>query len=266
MSSLSHLNEPTSASPFHEATLARREMLTPGMVRLTFSGEGLANFRSTGIPDEYIRLFFRDPESGELVLPAIDAEGRWTFPEERHRVRYSTYTVRRFDAASRELDIDLVVHKGGQASDWACAASIGERIVINNPRGLYAPPADLRWQLLIADATGLPAVARILEQTGAGIFSDIFVELADEAHVQDLPEHPGARVTWLTGSGNGVAKSRIGSLLAHAPSAQDGGYLWVAGEKSSVRALREQARTLPCFVDGRQKLVAYWSRSPGAAG
>ncbi|MGE7469316.1 siderophore-interacting protein [Bosea sp. NPDC003192] len=250
-----------SSSPFHEATLARREMLTPGMVRLTFSGEGLAQFRSTGIPDEYIRLFFPDPESGELILPAIDAEGRWIFPEERHRVRYSTYTVRRFDAASRELDIDLVVHDGGQASDWAMTASVGERIVINNPRGLYAPPADLRWQLLIADATGLPAVARILEQTPAGIFSDIFVELADEAHVQDLPEHSGARVTWLTGSGNGVSGSCIGGLLANAPRTQDGGYLWVAAEKTAVRELRDQARSLPCFIDGRQKLVAYWSRS-----
>lgn len=266
MSSVNRVSEPMTISPFHEAILARREMLTPGMVRLSFSGDGLANFRSTGIPDEYIRLFFPDPESGELVLPTIDANGRWTFPEERHRVRYSTYTVRRFDAASRELDIDLVVHEGGQASDWAMAASVGERIVINNPRGLYVPPPDLRWQLLIADATGLPAVARILEQTPPAIFSDIFVELADEAHVQALPDHPGARVTWLTGSGNGIADSRIGSLLAHAPSAQDGGYLWVAGEKSSVRELREQARTLPCFVDGRQKLVAYWSRSPEMAG
>ncbi|MGX1788254.1 siderophore-interacting protein [Bosea sp. NPDC055332] len=255
-----------SSSPFHEATLVRREMLTPGMVRLSFSGEGLANFHSTGIPDEYIRLFFPDPESGELVLPAIDSEGRWTYPEERHRVRYSTYTVRRFDAESRELDIDLVVHDGGQASDWAMTASIGERIVINNPRGLYLPPSDLRWQLLIADATGLPAVARILEQTPAEIFSDIFVELADEAHIQDLPDHPGARVTWLTGSGNGIADSRIGGLLAHAPRTREGGYLWGAAEKSAVRELREQARALPCFVDGRQKLVAYWSRSQDMAG
>ncbi|HEV2508829.1 siderophore-interacting protein [Bosea sp. (in: a-proteobacteria)] len=265
MSSVDQASEPM-IKPFHEATLARREMLTPGMVRLTFSGDGLANFRSTGIPDEYIRLFFPDPKSGELVLPTIEADGRWTFPEERHRVRYSTYTVRRFDAVSRELDIDLVVHEGGQASDWAMTASVGERIVINNPRGLYVPPVDLRWQLLIADATGLPAVARILEQTPSGIFSDIFVELADEAHVQDLPDHPGARVTWLTGSGNGIAESVIGNLLANAPRAQDGGYLWVAGEKSSVRELREQARTLPCFIDGRQKLVAYWSRSPEMAG
>ena len=266
MTDADHACESMSTSPFHEATLARRAMLTPGMVRLTFSGEGLAGFRSTGIPDEYIRLFFPDPESGELVLPEIDADGRWTFPEARHRVRYSTYTVRRFDAASRELDIDLVVHDGGQASDWAMAASVGERIVINNPRGLYAPPTDLRWQLLIADATGLPAVARILEQTPAGIFSDIFVEIADEAHVQDLPAHPGARVTWLAGSGNGIADSRIGNLLANAPGAQDGGYLWVAAEKSAVRDLREQARSLPCFIEGRQKLVAYWSRSPAMAG
>ena len=74
-------------NPFHEATLVARRYLTPGMIRLTFSGEGLNRFRSTGIPDEYIRLFFPDPGTGELVLPTIDAEGRWVFPEERQRVR-----------------------------------------------------------------------------------------------------------------------------------------------------------------------------------
>jgi NADPH-dependent ferric siderophore reductase len=247
-----------SPNPFHEAAVVRRRYLTPGMIRLTLGGGGIAGFRSTGIADEYIRLFFPDPETGELVLPEIGADGRWTFPEDRHRVRYSTYTVRRHDAASCELDIDMVVHAGGRASDWACATSEDDRVVINNPRGLYKPPADCRRQILLGDATGLPAIARILENAPPDMESRVVIEVRDAGEQQPLPEHPGADVTWLTGSGNGVGESRLGSLLADMPMGADPGYLWVAAERAAVRALRAQADALGCFADDGRKLVAYW--------
>lgn len=247
-----------SPKPFHEATVLRRRYLTPGMLRLTLGGAGLAGFRSTGIADEYIRLFFPDPETGELVLPEIGPDGRWTFPEDRHRIRYSTYTVRRHDAAASELEIDMVVHAGGRASDWACAASEGDRVVINNPRGLYKPPEDCRRQMLIGDATGLPAIARILEQAPPDMESQVAIEVRDAEERQALPNHPGASVTWFTGSGNGVGQSRLGSLLSDMTLGAAPGYLWVAAERAAVRSLRAQADALGCFADDRRKLIAYW--------
>ena len=247
-------------NPFHEATLVARRYLTPGMIRLTFSGEGLKRFRSTGIPDEYIRLFFPDPATGELTLPTIDAEGRWTFPEERQRVRYSTYTVRSFDLARCELDVDLVVHDGGKASDWARDAELGERIVINNPRGLYARPDELERQILIADATGLPAVARILEQTPSQVSSRVFIEVADETHQQPLPDHPRASTTWFHLAHGDTDGSRLVDLLP-AEQINDGKtYLWAAAEKSVVRTLRAQSEELKQSGAERQKIVAYWAR------
>lgn len=244
--------------PFHEVAVLRKRHLTPGMLRLTLGGEGLAGFRSTGIADEYIRLFFPDPETGELVLPEIGADGRWTFPEERHRVRYSTYTVRRADAVAGELDIDMVVHAGGRASDWACAAAEGDRVVINNPRGLYKPPEECRRQILLGDATGLPAIARILEQAPPDMESRVVIEVRDAGERQALPDHPGATVTWFVGSGNGIGQSRLGALLNEMSLQADPGYLWVAAERAAVRALRAQADVLGCFADDRRKLVAYW--------
>lgn len=247
-----------TASPFHQASVLDRRHLTPGMIRLTLGGEGLAGFRSTGIPDEYIRLFFPDPETGELVLPEIGLDGRWSFPEDRHRIRYSTYTVRRHDALAGVLEIDMVVHAGGRASDWACAAGQGDRVVINNPRGLYKPPEECRRQVLIADATGLPAVARILEQAPADMKSDIVIEVRDAEEQQELPRHSGASVSWFTGSGNGIGESRLGALLDAVPPPSCPSYLWVAAERTAVRALRARADELGCFADDRRKLVAYW--------
>ena len=251
---------------FHEATVSGRHLLTPGMIRLTFSGEGLAGFRSTGIADEYIRLFFPDPETGELVLPSIDADGRWTFPDSGPPVRYATYTVRQFDAERCELAVDFVVHEGGIASDWAQMAVPGDRILINNPRGLYRPPEDLRWQILLADATGLPAVARIIEQTPGHVASRVFIEIADADHRQPLPEHPRTQVTWLQGTGNGIAPSLLHDLIDVVPRLEGCGYLWGAGEQKSVRALRRLAADIPAFGEGRHKLVAYWTAEQDGEG
>jgi NADPH-dependent ferric siderophore reductase len=243
---------------FHEVTVASSRLLSPGMLRLTFSGQELAEFKSTGIGDEYLRLFFPDEATGELVLPIIDEEGRWTYHEGKPPVRCATYTVRRFDAKACELDIDFVVHDGGLACEWARKAEPGHRMVINNPRGLYEPPADIRWQFLMADATGLPAVARLLEQTPPEVECRVILEVASKADEQTLPYHPAANVTWLHGSGNGVAPSRLAEVFHAVPLPSSPGYIWVAGEQKAVRTIRKHVRQVLNLPASRYKLVGYW--------
>ena len=47
------------------------------------------------------------------------------------------------------------------------------------PRGLYAAPDDVEWQLLVADITGVPALARILRRLQPGQRADAVVVLTD---------------------------------------------------------------------------------------
>jgi NADPH-dependent ferric siderophore reductase len=240
---------------FHEATVLSRQQVTPGMIRLTFGG--LAGFSSTGIGDEYLRLFFPNKQTGKLHLPHISEDGRWTYPDGQDAIVYSTYTVRRYRPEQGQLDIDFVVHEGGVASDWAQHANPGDRITINNPRGLYAPPADTVWQLLVADATGLPALSRLLEQTPRHVQSRVFIEIARAEDEQRL-EHPGATVTWLHRSGNGVAPSRMEDVVRAVPLPPTPGYIWVAGEQKAVRAIRKFVRQELKLPAERYELVAYW--------
>ena len=243
---------------FHEATLLSRQQLTPGMIRLTFGGPGLHAFKSTGIGDEYLRLFFPNEKTGKLHLPHISEDGRWTYPDGQDALRYSTYTVRRYRPELGEMDIDFVVHEGGVASEWAQRAVPGDRITINNPRGLYAPPADTVWQLLVADATGVPALSRLLEQTPRHVQSRVFIEVARSEDEQELPGHPGATVTWLHRSGNGVAPSRMGDVVRAVPLPPTPGYLWVAGEQKVVRSIRKFVRQELKLPPDRYELVGYW--------
>lgn len=243
---------------FHQALVVERRQLTPGMIRVTFGGAGLSEFRTTGIGDEYLRLFFPDETTGKLHLPDISEDGRWTYPDGQDKIHCSTYTVRRFRQEAGEVDIDFVVHEGGLASAWAQRAEPGARITINLPRGLYTPPADMVWQLLVADATGLPALSRILEQTPKHVQSRVFVEVAEVDHELDLPAHPGATVTWLHKSGNGVAPSRMGEVIRAVPLPPTPGYIWVAGEQKVVRGIREYVRQELKLPTERYELVGYW--------
>lgn len=240
---------------FFEVRVLDRADLTPGMVRLTFGGP--EDFPGTGVPDEYLRLFFPDPETGRLHLPVISDEGRWTYPDGGPKaVHCSTYTVRAHRGV--EIDIDFVIHDGGVASDWARRARPGDRVTVNRPRGLYAPPADMCWQLLMADATGIPALARILEQTPAQVRSRVFVEVADPAHELVLPYHPAATITWLHRAGNGVAPSRLPEVFEAMPLPPTPGYIWVAAEQKAVRAIRRRVRQVLGLPAGRYELVGYW--------
>jgi len=40
----------------YDAQLVRREEISPHLLRLTLAGDGLADFTSTGIPDEWVGL------------------------------------------------------------------------------------------------------------------------------------------------------------------------------------------------------------------
>ncbi|MDX3378506.1 siderophore-interacting protein [Streptomyces sp. ME02-6991-2A] len=241
----------------HRAVVARVQPLTATMTRVTLHGEGLTGFESTGVGDEYIRLFFpHGPDRSDLSLP-ITTEKGWETPEGRPVAPMRTYTVRAVRPESREIDVDFVLHDHGVASTWVAGAQPGDVLGVNDPTGLYSPPDDLAWQVLIADQTGLPAVARLLENTPDGVATRVVVELPGPEAVQPLP---GTKVTWTYG-GNGHEASRLAELVSAAiPPGTDmtGGYVWVAGETNALRTVRRYLRKELGLPATRFKVVGYW--------
>jgi NADPH-dependent ferric siderophore reductase len=101
--------DPTSVAtakprrPRYPATVKRVQTLTPRMVRVTFTSTELANFGWNG-PAAHIKVIFVDPAQAAVAAPS----------DPRPTMR--TYTPRRFDRDSRELDVDFVLHGEGPAS------------------------------------------------------------------------------------------------------------------------------------------------------
>ena len=243
-------------------TVLGRRTITPGMVRVTLGGAGLKPFRTTGVGDEYIRFFFPDPASGELVLPDIDEKGFWKWPQGQKPAHCECYTVRavRDVDGTPQIDVDFVIHQHGRASQWAQTAAVGEQIALRAPHAIYNAPADTDWWLFACDATGLPALGRLLETLPAGSEARAIVEVPDASHQQTLGTRANLTLVYLHGSGNGLAPSRLEAALRGI--AIPGGrspYVWIAAESRSVRPIRKYLRHELGFHASRYSITGYWT-------
>ena len=241
------------------------EDVTPHLRRITFGGGDLATFSPAG-PDTFLYLLLPPPGRAELT---IDQSFTWSahaeMPEDEKPVG-AYYTLRAWRPDVQELDILCVLHGDtGPASAWAARARPGDPVALWGPRTAYAPPPDTDWYLLVADETGLPAVAVILETLPEGTTARVFAEVADESERQALPESPSIEVTWLHRDG---APAGTTTLLADAVRAMPwpGGtpYVWGGGESRTMTQVRRYVRHEVGLPRDAVSLVAYWRHAAHA--
>jgi NADPH-dependent ferric siderophore reductase len=207
----------------YDAQVLRRAQLSPHLVRLVLGGPGLADFASTGIPDEWVGL----------VVPG------------QFQSRY--YTVRSW--ADGELVVDVVVHEIGLVTEWAQLDVVGQTVTITQPKGSFAMPADAAWLLLVGDLTALPAMARISETVD--VPTRIWAEVPD-----DLSDYLSGDVTWLAPPAEG--ESALASVVESIDWPAGEGYFWMAGESAQMRAIRKflmRERRLPSSA---YDVMGYW--------
>ncbi|WP_410594459.1 siderophore-interacting protein [Amycolatopsis sp. lyj-23] len=212
-----------------EVTAVRR--VTPRVVRVTFTGDGLADLQPW--PDQQLKLLFPPPGHPVRLPSADDDVMRWyqaylAIPAEERPVMRS-YTVR---GRTREtINVDFVLHPGpaGPATAWAFQAAPGDVLGRYGPDPAYRRPLSTADTLLCAgDETAIPAIASLLSEVDNAV---VFVEVADTAEEQPLP---GVRWVHRDGAEHGsrlLAAVRGVTLPA-------GSAAWLAGEASTVRALR----------------------------
>lgn len=242
----------------HRAVVRRVRPLSPGITRVVLGGDGLEGFVSTGVGDEYLRMWLPHEGETEPVLPEPSGAESWSFAEGVTPSPLRTYTVRDWNEQDAELTIDMVVHGHGLAARWAADAAPGDVVGVNTPRGMYSPPADMSWLLLVSDAAGLPAAARILESVPAGVRVRVVLEVPDATHELPLELPPGAELTWLHG-GNGVTPSRLDEIVRAAERPGEPGYIWVAGETRIMRGVRKHLRHELGLPPTAYKVVGYWT-------
>lgn len=246
----------TGAPSYVLAEVTRLARLSPGMTRITLRADELRAYPSTRVGDEYVRVHF-PAQGAEPLIPEIGDDGDWHYPEDRYP-HIAPYTIRRFDPAIGEVDIDFVLHGHGRAANWANGAQPGNRIVFGTPRRLYEPPAGADRQIFVTDATGLPALGRLLEQLDPTTVATAVIEVADASHIIELTSSAQQLdVRWIPGRGNGVGPSAITEALRELDIAPDT-YVWVAGEATELRTARRYLRHERRLSAEWYSVIGYW--------
>jgi NADPH-dependent ferric siderophore reductase len=200
-------------------------------------------------------------ERGELRLPERNGLMlRWPRPMPVSR----EYTVRRHDPAAGELDVDVAMHPGGVAADWAAAAEPGERIHVAGPPGGFVVPDHYDRYLLAGDITALPQIARYLEELPRTAAGWALIEVRDGSEEIDeieLAAPPGFTVRWVHGAdtpaGTGDDLEQAVRSVELPPKRRT--LVWIAAEAGVVKPLRRWVRDLG-IPPGDARIVGYWKR------
>jgi NADPH-dependent ferric siderophore reductase len=246
--------EPPAFRPVEVARIVDR---SPFLRRITLTGAALAGF-DIGDPAASVRLFI-PPTADDLVLPTwngnefLDANGG--------RPSIRTLTPLRFDAASEELDVEVVLHGDGPLSAWATSVTGGERVAVSGPGRGYAIDIDCPSYVLAGDESALPAIGMLLAAIPAATRVTAIVEIrAADAEV-DLPRADD--VQWHVA----VDDTEPGDALVEAVTRRaplDGERVWAAGEAAAMQRIRRHLFEEQAIPRTRATIRGYWKR--GGAG
>ena len=247
--------------PFRRVAVRRVERLGPRMRRVTLAGPALDGL-AIEEPAASVRLLLPSSD-GELVVPTWNGN-EFLLPDGR-RPTIRTFTPRRFDPEGRELDVDIVLHGEGAASEWVETAAPGAPAAVSGPGRGYTIDSDAPAFLLGGDETAIPAISQLLEVLPPGPPVQVRIEVAEPDARLPLPEHPRADVEWCdlpAGSVPGDALVATVTAADLVPAAK----VWVAGEAAAVQRIRRHLFSERGVTRADATVRGYWKRGRSSGG
>ena len=239
---------------FRRAAVRRVEHLSRRMVRVTFAGPDLEGL-TVEHPAASVRLLLPSPGTPALGLP------NWTGNEfllpDGRRPTIRTFTPRRVDPEALELDLEIVIHGDGVASQWAEAAEPGDSAAISGPGRGYAIDRDAPAFLLAGDETAIPAISQLLEALPAETPVQVHIEVAHPEPRLALPDHPRATVEWCDLAPGASAGDALVAAVRDA-GLPPGTRVWVAGEAAAVQRIRRHLFDDRALARAQASVRGYW--------
>lgn len=205
------------------------------------------------IGSHFRSVTFGGPDLQDFHSASFDDHVKFILGEGPDAVKRD-YTPRSFDPVAGELNIEFALHGDGPCAAWAAQAAPGQRVIIGGPRGSLIIPVDYQWQLLVGDETGLPAIARRLEELPAGTRASVIVKVADEADRRAFAGEGAVEVRWVASDAELLAAVQAWAL----PAGE--GYAWCAGEAAAMAAVRHELVGVKGLGKHAIRAAAYWKR------
>jgi NADPH-dependent ferric siderophore reductase len=208
------------------------------MVRVTLAGEELEGFE-TPAPTQHLKLIIPEPGQERPVLPDPSLPKGAVAPGQP-RPLMRTYTVRRYNAATSELDVDFALHGDGPASAWAARAEPGNIVALAGPGGRrYAPDLEARRYLIVGDESAMPAIGMLLEALPSSIDVQAYVEIGDKTEELGWKTDAQLQVTWLQRQDGQRSGELLPPAIAEAQPPNGDTRVWVACEAGVMRQVRK---------------------------
>ena len=232
----------------------RVERLSPRLVGITFAGPELEGLVVTD-PAASVRLLLASPGSTGLEVPTWNGN-EFLLPDGSRPV-IRTLTPGRVGADTGELDLAVVIHGAGAASEWADAASPGDEAAVSGPgRGYTIDPAAPAF-LLAGDDTAIPAISQLLEVIPSGTPVQVHVEAGDPDARLPLPSHPSATVDWHDRPAGATPGDALVAAVRRADLVPDT-RVWVAGEAAAVQRIRRHLFDDRGLTRAHATVRGYW--------
>ncbi len=237
------------------------EAITPRMRRVIFEGQDLARFDTRD--QIHTRLLFQPEDATYPEWPTLDDAGLIAWPGGAQRLGSRVYTVRHVDRAAGRLWIDFFDHGGtGPGTRWARRTRPGDIVGALGPAAHGPKPA--RRILFVGDETGLPGIARMLEEAPADTEGLAIIAVTDAAERQPLRAPAGVEVRWLLRSAPAEAAER--EVLCAAVRTLDWSgdlgdlFVWVGCEFHDFRAIRRFLRDEIKLPAAQIVAFSHWRR------
>lgn len=227
-----------------------RQRLSPHFARVTLGGGDIERFRPMGF-DQWFRLFI--PVSDDSLSRAprkltMASYLKYLTVAKTSRPVLRSYSVRAYrpdGPAGPELDVDFVLHgsaadgTAGPAATWAQTCAEGDPVAILDEGIGFNPSPSHRQVVLVADESGLPALAGILASLPPDTRGRALVEVPSTEDEQPLDAPAGVEVTWLVRDDAHATPGRAALAAAKAAALPDEPfYGWVVGESTLPVSLR----------------------------
>lgn len=239
---------------YRQVTVQRVEDVSPHMVRVTLGGPELDGLQ-VDEPAASVRLLLPSPGADDLVMPTWNGNEFLLADGVRPTIR--TFTPVRVDADALEVDLDVVVHDGGEASTWARSAAAGAPAALSGPGRGYDIDGEAPAFLLAGDETALAAMSQLLEALPGSAPVQVHVEVVHPDARIDLPDHPTATIVWH----DLPAGASPGDTLVLAVQEADispGAHVWAAGEAAAMQRIRRHLFDERGLTRAQSTVRGYW--------
>ncbi|MEM6907837.1 MAG: MFS transporter [Pseudomonadota bacterium] len=237
-------------SNFRVLRAVRRQKIHPGLIRVTLQGIDVEAMIKDGI---HIRIMMPEQREREPVWPIVNESGMNVWPKGDDTLHSRWVTVRNVRLDEREIDVDIAHHDGGLISDWAALEGDDQKVGVMGPAG--DPGLDeTKNVILAADATGLPAIARLIESVEGRVTGHVFCAAPSQEVLEDyLPKSRMIVEAIDPAEFSRLVAERIKSCTKDPVS-----YGWFGGEFEAAQAVRSVFKKTFGLNKHTQMSLAFW--------